>query len=347
MTEPVRWGILGLGGHAERAIAPAIDQAEGATLAAVCSADPERQHQFTSRYPGVRGFGDAGACAADVDAVFVASANDRHAEHIRAAVEVGRPVLCEKPLGVSPRQSAELIALCQRAGLPLGIGLHLRQSPGVRAARQLLSEGVIGTVMGARVEYLHLSAGEAPRTRPSWRVDPLRGGGLFAGTGIHALDLVRFLLGGEIAELTVLSQAARSDGAAAHLVSARLAPSSAARADACVSVTVGRAPFAANDVAVLGEHGWLRLEGAVGAQVGGTLRVAGDVELERSWPIEDPYRREIEEFCRTVREGTEPSGDALSGLRLSQLLVAAERAVAAPCWVRPTYDDVEVAASTS
>lgn len=137
------------------------------------------------------------------------------------------------------------------------------------------------------------------------------------------------------------------DGAAAHVVGARLAPSPSARSGAPVFVTVGRAPFAANDIAVLGERGWLRLEGAVGAQVGGTLRVAGDVELERAWPVEDPYRREVEEFCRTVREGTAPSGDALSGLRLSQLLAAAEPAVAAPCWVRSVYDDVEVAALAS
>lgn len=343
----MRWGIVGLGKHAERVIAPAIDQAEGATLAAVCSADAERRHLFIARYPGARGFESPAACAADVDAVFVASANDHHAEHIRAAVAVGRPVLCEKPLGVSPRQSAELVALCRRARVPLGIGLHLRHSPGVRLARQLVTEGAIGTVMATRVEYLHLSAGEVPRARPPWRVDPLLGGGLFAGTGIHALDLVRFLFATEIEELTVLEGPARSDGAAVHLVAARVAPSAAAPSGAPVAVVVGRAPYATNDVMVIGERGWLRLEGAVGARVGGTLQVAGEVELTRSWPIEDPYRREIEEFCRTVREGMEPSGDALSGLRLSQLLVAAEHAVGTPGWVRPIYDDIDGAALSS
>lgn len=341
----MRWGIIGLGRHAEGAIAPAIDKVSGATLAAVCSGDPERQNHFASLYPAVRGFVDPAALVADVDAVFIASATDRHAEHVHAAVAAGRAVLCEKPLGVSPRQSAEIVLSCRRAGVPLGVGLHLRQSPGVRLARELVREGAIGSVVSARLEYLHVSVGEVPRTRPPWRVDPHRGGGLLAGTGIHALDLARYLIGGEIAELSVLPDSARSDGVAVHLVEARMAPSSVAPLGAPVAIAVGRAPYAVNDVVVLGDRGYLRLEGGVGAQVGGTLRVVGDVELERSWPTENPYQREIEEFCRVVREGTAPSGDGLSGLRLSQLLVAAERAVTMPCSVRPRYDDVEVAAS--
>ncbi|MFM8482023.1 MAG: Gfo/Idh/MocA family protein, partial [Actinomycetota bacterium] len=95
----IRWGFLGAGYVASRAMAPAVHAARGAVLQAVASRDPQRSASLEPRVV----VGDYAQLldAPDVDAVYISLTNTQHHEWVVAALQAGKHVLCEKPLGVS------------------------------------------------------------------------------------------------------------------------------------------------------------------------------------------------------------------------------------------------------
>ena len=136
-----------------------------------------------------------------VDAVHVTSPNHLHAAHVRAALAAGKHVVCEKPLGVSVTETAELVALAEDAGVVNAVCFNLRFYPQNQNAAALVAAGAIGEprfVTGRyHQDWLLLE------TDWNWRLDGDRQGGLraVADIGSHWLDLARFLTGQQVVEV--------------------------------------------------------------------------------------------------------------------------------------------------
>ncbi len=141
---------------------------------------------------GARIFGSAGEALAspDVDAVVIASATATHCDYIEAAVEAGKPVLCEKPLDVS----LERVELCRRrigdTDLPIMLGFMRRFDAGHRAARQALLDGEIGELHQVVITSRDPGLSSDAYIETS--------GGIFRDMTIHDFDLARFMLGEEV-----------------------------------------------------------------------------------------------------------------------------------------------------
>mgnify|MGYP000844255975 FL=1 len=131
----------------------------------------------------------------DVQAVSVCTPNDMHHEMVQAALEAGKHVYCDKPLGLSVAQATEMVAAAERADTVSQMTLQYRFVPAIRRARQLIEDGFLGRPVQFRAAYLH--SGYIDPQRPfSWRLDRSRsGGGAVMDLGVHAIDLVRLLLG--------------------------------------------------------------------------------------------------------------------------------------------------------
>jgi len=85
---------------------------------------------------------------ADVDAVIIASPDDTHAALSLAALELGKPVLCEKPLAPSPAECLKLIEAEVRAGRQfIQLGFMRRFDPSYREMKAALSEGLLGQAL--------------------------------------------------------------------------------------------------------------------------------------------------------------------------------------------------------
>src|SRR5207248_4187545 len=126
------------------------------------------------------------------EAVWVASPHALHRDHSLACARARRHVLCEKPLTTTVADAKQVVTACQQAGVRLGTGYHLRHHPLHVEARRLVREGRLGPILSADAEW---SLTRRPDSASAdWRWEPIAsGGGIFTGTGVHALDLLRFV----------------------------------------------------------------------------------------------------------------------------------------------------------
>jgi predicted dehydrogenase len=128
-----------------------------------------------------------------VDAVVVAVINSSLAEVATAATRAGKPVLVEKPAGISVKQIDELAALANGRGVSVRVGFNHRYHPAFRKAREIFESGVMGDLMFIRARYGH---GGRVGYDKEWRADPqLSGGGELIDQGIHLIDLAGWFLG--------------------------------------------------------------------------------------------------------------------------------------------------------
>ncbi len=326
-----KWALVGLGRHAEQYVAPAIRASALGELVAVCSSDGRRAQEFAANAGGARVYASLDELLRDQDAEFVylCSANYAHEEQAVRVAGASRHVFCEKPLASSVAACERMVAACARAGVQLGVGYHLRQGPAHQEARRLIFDGAIGRVLSARIQYFHVVAPSGEPPKPKWRLDPALGGGEFIGTGNHALDLARYLLGDDVAAVKAAAlRAAGDEQGQAVTVSARM------QSGALVSIEFGRAKHAENAAAVVGSNGTIVLRDSIGNFSGGTLLLMTDAGTStRSWPRLDAYAAQVDDFVSAVRSGSRPAADGIDGVRVAEIVAAAEASVASGCEV--------------
>lgn len=174
----------------------------GAEVAGVVGSSPERAHEKADP-AGLAVYGDLDEALADdrVDVVHVASPNHAHAEQVRAVVEAGKHVVCEKPLALESGETADLLRRAEDAGVVHAVCLNIRFYPLCHHLRSLVASGELGAprlVSGAYLQdWLLLD------TDWNWRLEPDVAGRLraVADIGSHWLDLAQFLVGRRIVEV--------------------------------------------------------------------------------------------------------------------------------------------------
>lgn len=133
-----------------------------------------------------------------VDVVHVTTPNDLHLAQVRGALAAGKHVLCEKPLGISSAETAELLGLARAAGTVHAVCFNLRYYPHNQEAAALVRAGAIGDPRFVTGRYHQDWLLE--ETDWNWRLVASRQGGLraVADIGSHWFDLTRFLTGRRI-----------------------------------------------------------------------------------------------------------------------------------------------------
>ena len=171
----VRYGIVGYGLFAERAIAPAMTASTKSILVAVQKRSIEQAREKAKALSLPYAFQTAQELVhcPDVDAVFIASANSAHHDEVIAAARAGKHILVEKPMALNTAEAEQMVAECERNNVKLMVGQVLRFSPLVRRVRELVKAGVLGTIVSARADYFY----DARLSRRSWLLDrPVAGG---------------------------------------------------------------------------------------------------------------------------------------------------------------------------
>jgi len=192
----VRFGFLGAGWIAARALAPAVHAADGAVLQAVAARDVERARTLE---PAGRVYGDYAALLADpdVDAIYVCLTNDQHLPWTMAAIAAGKHVLCEKPLGLDVEEVRTMHASAAAAGLVLVEGYFYRWHPRMRRIEQLVAGGGLGTVLAMSAEF-SFDGWADPSMVTNYRLDPTRGGGALYDVGVYPVSAAHALLGRDL-----------------------------------------------------------------------------------------------------------------------------------------------------
>ena len=133
-----------------------------------------------------------------VEVVHITSPNHLHHEHASAALRAGKHVVCEKPLAMTPAQSAELLQLAEQSGRVHAVNFNLRFYPLCRHVRGLVKQGELGDIRLISGHYLQDWL--LLDTDWNWRLEPELGGELraVADIGSHWMDLTTFLAGKRI-----------------------------------------------------------------------------------------------------------------------------------------------------
>ena len=182
---PVRWGFLGAGMIAG-VLARAVAEADGAVLQAVAARDVARAEGLRPR----TAYDDYAAVVADeqVDAVYVALSNDLHLPWTLAALDAGKAVLCEKPLGLTAAEVDEMTAAAEASGALLVEASWYRWHPRVRLAQQRLPE--IAPVRHVAAAFTFDGSLEG-----NYRLDAARGGGAMYDVGCYAVSACLWAVG--------------------------------------------------------------------------------------------------------------------------------------------------------
>lgn len=324
----IGWGIIGIGKHADTRMAPAFRRTSNSRLVAVCSRDQSRATAFATRHGAEAGYdayerllGHPG-----VQVVYVATPPSLHRADVLQAAEAGKHVLCEKPMALAVADAEAMVAACRRAGVVLGVCFQNRYHPAHVEVRRLVADGRVGQVLQVRAQYSRL----VPGAWQGWRADPaMSGAGSLTGQGVHALDLVRYVTGEEVVEVSALMDrppaSASVDYAVAMLLRLR-GGGLAVVDDSC------RSPWADNDVVLYGSQARVAGRGTVGTFLQGSLELVSDgVSLHADYPDADPatglYARMIEDFSRCMAEDRPPAATGEDGLAMTRITEAILRSV--------------------
>jgi predicted dehydrogenase len=188
----MRWGIIGVGDVTEVKSGPAFQQVPGSELVAVMRRSANLAEDYARRHGVPRWHTDADDIlgADDIDAVYIATHPNSHADYTRRAALAGKAVLVEKPMAVNADECRSMTDACDAAGVPLWVAYYRRALPRFERIRQLIADGAIGEVRAVN------SVRCQPPKPQSWQiVHGLSGGGWFFDAACHTVDWLDHLFG--------------------------------------------------------------------------------------------------------------------------------------------------------
>lgn len=310
----MRWGIVGAGLHAEQRIVPALAKTKAERLHGVVGSSEAAATAFSQRVGAPRVYVSIEALAGDpaIDAVFITTPNDQHRRQTEVAAAAGKHVLVEKPMALSEADCQAMIDAARKAGVRLGVGFQARHHPVHRAIRELVAAGELGDVVLVRGEW-HSSYGPWK----NWRADPKRAGSDVLGAiGVHVLDLMCWLAGAEVRDVSALVDRSPETGQD-QTVACTLAFANGAIGTATFT---RRSMWPLNSIHVWGTKGTASGVGTLGMSPSGLLRrTTGPQVADTTLAVPDLYAAQFEAFAEAVARGAEPSASGFDGLRSAQL----------------------------
>lgn len=321
----IGYGVIGIGYHADRFMGPAISKAADTKFVAVCSRSLKRAQDFASRHGVEQAYDSLEKMLqdADFDVLYVATPNSLHAEHTITAAEAGKHVLCEKPMALTEADGQRMIEACNKNKVKLGVDYQNRYHPAHVEARRLVQEGKVGEIYTAKAQYCRNFTRDFIRSnlKGSWRNDlDMAGGGALMGTGLHPVDLLRFVLDSDVEEIQAVFDP-KTPHSIDEMVYAILTTENGVRG----SVISGFiAPRSDDDLVLYGSKAKITCKGTVGMLLRGELLMEGDsINLKMSFPTNDPlpgnYIRVVEAFNRCIEENTESDISGENGLQMIRI----------------------------
>lgn len=193
----LRWGILGTGRIAQR-FARDLPHSQSGQLVAVGSRTQSAAAQFATTFGGIRAYGSYAALLADpeVDAIYIALPNHRHAHWIIRCAEAGKHILCEKPLATNHPEAMTAIEAARYHDVFLMEAFMYRCHPQTAKVADLVRTGAIGQV---RLIQAHFSYNMGGHNEDIRLQNALAGGGIM-DVGCYPISAVRLTAGAAVGQ---------------------------------------------------------------------------------------------------------------------------------------------------
>lgn len=323
----VKWGIIGLGDIAERSMVPALAMAADSELVAVLSRSIDKARAFAARHGVPRAYDSLTKMLADreLDAVYIATPNNLHAEQTIAAAHAGKHVLCEKPMALTVRDGERMIRACEDNKVKLGVAFRNRYHPAHVDTRGHVCAGALGEIQMAKAQ---LFVGGTRGHWKGWRRDPAMGGsGSIVGQAVHPVDLLRFLLDSEVTEVFCATDEQPPERPVDEMTFTILKFRSGTHGMVASGALV---PWSDNDVVLYGSKAKIFCRGTLGTPRWGKpqeVRVEGDADgIHVQCPPDDTAQartaRLIEDFNRSIRENADTRISGYNGLQMIRIATA-------------------------
>lgn len=185
MKDTINWGVLGAAAIATQRAMPGIKAAPSATLLALASRDLDKARAAARALDVPRAYGSYDELLADpeVDVVYIPLPNALHFEWSVRALEAGKHVLCEKPLGLSSAQVMQLCAVRDRTGRHIEEAFAFRNHPQWAKFHEIIASGRLGPVRAA-----HGILAKQFLDPADIRNNPAGGGGAMYDLGSYAIS---------------------------------------------------------------------------------------------------------------------------------------------------------------
>lgn len=197
-TELLNWAVIGYGHIAQKFIR-SLKSVEGERLVAIASRSKHKNIKQEGKK--VKAYADFEKMLqlSEIDAVYVSTVHPFHYKNVKASLEQGKHVLCEKPLSMNAQQTASLIKLARRKKLFLMEAMWSRFLPAYRKMQTIVEDGTIGDIKLIQANFCFKMDHLDPKSR---LLNPKLGGGSVLDVGVYPIALTQDLYGGIPADLS-------------------------------------------------------------------------------------------------------------------------------------------------
>jgi myo-inositol 2-dehydrogenase / D-chiro-inositol 1-dehydrogenase len=261
----------------------------------------------------------------EVDAVIVATPTFMKLQIVKAAIEAGKHVFCEKPISITLPEADEFVRTVQRGGTKVQIGYQRRFDPSYMRVKKAIDSGEIGTML-----LLRSNTRDPPQKVAGW-ADPKVSGGIFLDTSSHDYDAIRWLSGSEAVSVVAdgvttaypeLRELADQD---TTMTIIRLSNGALAYVDACRVSVYGydiRAEVIGTDGAAMMDIGR--------SSEAHVMKKSWESNENSYWYIErfdEAYRAELEGFATAIARDEETRVTAKDGRAAVEIGLAAKKSM--------------------
>jgi len=192
MSKTLCAGLIGCGGlgkvHTE-----ALQQLDGMEMTTFCDVGKERAQSYCDQYGGNLATDDPDDLFHDetLDAIYICTWHDTHADLCIRAAQAGKHVMVEKPLALTVEDCRAVGRAVTRTGIKLMTAFKMRYYDMLLKAKELIPAPLVVTMQMM----------DNPWGAGSWASDPIKGGGNVLSQGCHSCDILRFVAGSDPIEV--------------------------------------------------------------------------------------------------------------------------------------------------
>ncbi len=308
MKDLVRLGFLGVAHFHADSYARVAKKLSNVEIAGVYDHSPGLASHFAENF-GLRRYGGPEQLLKDVDAVVIASENVLHHEYVLQAAEMGKHILCEKPMAVSLKQADEIVKTVEKTGIKFQMCYVMRYHTVSALVKELLADGRIGKLLAMN------GTNKLNRALPllrQWFTDRnMSGGGAVMDHTVHLSDLMRWYAGSEIAEVyTVIGRNVNPEIEVedSFLTTVRMENGVIGSIDGSWTYASGHYTWGDVTMELVGSEGVLSMDA-----FRQNIHYTGSDKLSWHYYGCDPDMLMVEDFIRCIREDTRPKAGAYDG----------------------------------
>lgn len=196
-NKKLKWGIAGLGRFTEKSFLPSIQYLRKSKVISLFSHDFNRAKFLANKF-GVPNYFDNydEFLESDIDAVYIASSNEKHYEQVVKASKAGKHIFCEKPLALNSKQAEEMVKAADDNKVLFAVNYIHNFHPLTIKAKELISTLKLGKIVSIQANF---NIDFPPDNNFRFKKEK-SGGGALRDLGTHMINLLRFF-GGEISEI--------------------------------------------------------------------------------------------------------------------------------------------------